>query len=171
MICDILLIEDDNFIVSGEVAVVDFKNVTKSHLLQLDPLLVKKLAVLNQEGAPVKQKGIHYLNTPPGFDVVFNLFKSITQTKNQNTEDAPIEVVIHPVSHETLYDHISRKILPTEYGGYSGSLEAIIQFWEHKLVSYRDYFLTDGQYRTEESLRPPEFRHHHADFVTRRDFD
>jgi hypothetical protein len=45
MICDILLIEDDNFVISGEVAIVDFKNVTKSHLLQLDPLLVKKLAV------------------------------------------------------------------------------------------------------------------------------
>lgn len=45
MICDILLIEDDNLVISGEVAIVDFKHVTKSHLLQLDPLLVKKLAV------------------------------------------------------------------------------------------------------------------------------
>lgn len=45
MICDILLIEDDNLVISGEVAIVDFKYVTKSHLLQLDPLLVKKLAV------------------------------------------------------------------------------------------------------------------------------
>jgi hypothetical protein len=49
MICDILLIEDDNFVISGEVAIVDFKNVTKSHLLQLDPLLVKKLAVRREE--------------------------------------------------------------------------------------------------------------------------
>jgi hypothetical protein len=58
MICDILLIEDDNLVISGEVAVVDFKNVTKSHLLQLDPLFVKKLALLNQEGSPLKQKAI-----------------------------------------------------------------------------------------------------------------
>lgn len=60
MICDILLIEDDNLVICGEVAIVDFKHVTKSHLLQLDPLLVKKLAVLNQEGSPLKQRGIHY---------------------------------------------------------------------------------------------------------------
>jgi hypothetical protein len=56
MICDILLIEDDNLVISGEIAIVDFVNVTKSHLLQLDPLLVKKLALLNQEGSPLKQK-------------------------------------------------------------------------------------------------------------------
>jgi hypothetical protein len=51
MICDILLIEDDNFVISGEDAIVDFKNVTKSHLLQLDPLLVKKLAVSCVDGS------------------------------------------------------------------------------------------------------------------------
>lgn len=166
MICDILLIEDDNFVICGEVAIVDFKNVTKSHLLQLDPLLVKKLAVLNQEGSPMKQRGIHYVHTPPGFDVVFNLFKGIMQSKNQPPEDQPAEVVIHPNTHETLYDHISRQILPLEYGGGSGCIDAIIKFWEHKLVSYRDYFLADSQYRTDEQKRPAEFRHRHADFIT-----
>lgn len=58
MICDILLVEDDNLVISGEVAIVDFANVTKGHLLQLDPLLVKKLALLNQEGSPLKQRVI-----------------------------------------------------------------------------------------------------------------
>ncbi|CRK86626.1 CLUMA_CG000462, isoform B [Clunio marinus] len=165
MICDILLIEDDNLVISGEVAVVDFKYVTKSHLLQLDPLLVKKLAVLNQEGSPLKQKGIHYVYTPPGFDVVFNLFKSIMQSNNLQSEDHPMEIVIHPRTHETLFDHLSPRILPTEYGGGSGPLEAMIKFWEHKLISYRDYFLADGQFGTNESLRPAEYRHHHTDFV------
>lgn len=61
MICDILLIEDDNLVISGEIAIVDFENVTKSHLLQLEPLLVKKLALLNQEGSPLKQKVIRKL--------------------------------------------------------------------------------------------------------------
>lgn len=58
MICDILLVEDDNLVISGEVAIVDFMNVTKSHLLQLDPLLVKKLSLLNLEGSPLKQNVI-----------------------------------------------------------------------------------------------------------------
>ena len=62
MICDILLVEDDNLVISGEVAIVDFMNVTKSHLLQLDPLLVKKLSLLNLEGSPLKQNVIRMKN-------------------------------------------------------------------------------------------------------------
>ena len=63
MICDILLVEDDNLVISGEVAIVDFMNVTKSHLLQLDPLLVKKLSLLNLEGSPLKQNVIRMKNS------------------------------------------------------------------------------------------------------------
>jgi hypothetical protein len=44
------------------------------------------------------------------------------QSKNLQTEDHPMEIVIHPYTHETLFDHISRQILPLEYGGSSGPL-------------------------------------------------
>lgn len=165
MICDILLIEDDNFVICGEVAIVDFKHVTTSHLLQLDPLLVKKLAMLNQEGSPMKQRGIHYVSTPPGFDIVFNRFKNILQSKNLQTEDHPIEIVVHPTTHETLYDHISRQILPSEYGGGSGSIAAIIKFWEQKLISYREYFLDDRHFGTDDSIRPAEFRYRNTEIL------
>lgn len=166
MISDILLMEDDNLVISGEIAIVDFQNVTKSHLLQLDPLLVKRLTLLNQEGSPLKQKEIHYLHTPPGFDVVFSLFKNIMQSKNLSTENHPLEVFIHPHTHETLYDHMSKRILPLEYEGQSGPLEAIINFWENKLISYREFFRQDDQYGIVESLRPAGFKQQYAELTT-----
>lgn len=79
MICDILLIEDDNLVISGEIAIVDFENVTKSHLLQLDPLLVKKLALLNQEGSPLKQNIIRKLE----FTVVTKIKKKINHRRTR----------------------------------------------------------------------------------------
>jgi hypothetical protein len=106
-----------------------------------------------------------YVHTPPGFDVVFNLFKTIMQSRDLTTEDHPAEVFIHPFSSETITDHIAKKALPLEYGGDSGPLEAIIKFWEKKLVDYRDYFIDDEKYRTDESKRPLEYRHFHADFL------
>jgi hypothetical protein len=133
--------EDDNILISGEVAIVDFKNVTKGHLLQLQPSLVKKLSVMNQEGTPFKPIGIHYLNPPPGFEVVFNVFKNML--KSPNTQQ--VEVFVHS-SQETLFDHITQRILPTEYGGMSGPIEAIINFWADKLISYREFFLSDSYY-------------------------
>lgn len=85
------------------------------------------------------------------------------QSKDQ-VEDQT-EIFIHPLSHETLSNHINTNILPFEYGGNSGPLEAIIQFWEKKLIEYRDYFIEDYNYGTIENLRPAEYRHHHADFL------
>jgi len=108
---------------------------------------------------------LDYVHTPPGFDVVFNLFKTITQSRDMQTEDYPAEIFIHPSSSATLSDHISRSILPLEYGGESGPLEAIIQFWEKKLIEYRDYFIQDATYGTLEAIRPPKYRHYHADFL------
>lgn len=105
------------------------------------------------------------MHTPPGFDVVFNLFKSIMQSKDLQSEDHPADIFIHPYSSATISDHISKKILPLEYGGESGPLEAIIQFWEKKLIEYRDYFMQDAIYGTNEAMRPPEYRHYHADFL------
>lgn len=58
--------------------------MTKGHLVQLNPVLVKKLAMMNQEASPFRQRGFHFTNTPPGFDVVFNLFKSVMTDKNCN---------------------------------------------------------------------------------------
>lgn len=147
--------EDDNILISGEIAIVDFKNVTKGHLLQLQPSLVKKLSAMNQEGTPFRPVGIHYLNTPPGFEVVFNIFKNMLKTSNT----PQVDVVIHPNSHETLHDHISPHILPAEYGGCSGPLEAIVQFWENKILSYRDFFLSDVDYGIDESKRQQEMPH------------
>lgn len=93
MICDIMLLEDDNFVIAGNITIVDFQGVTKAHLLQLNPYLAKKLAILNQEASPVIQKSTHYLNTPPGFGVVFNLFKNMMTSRNGgNLEAQEVEV-------------------------------------------------------------------------------
>lgn len=93
MICDIMLLEDDNFVIAGNITIVDFQGVTKAHLLQLNPYLAKKLAMLNQEASPVIQKSTHYLNTPPGFGVVFNLFKNMMTSRNGgNMEAQEVEV-------------------------------------------------------------------------------
>lgn len=87
------------------------------------------------------------------------------QSKSPSPEDNQAEIYIHPFTNATLRDHLSKKMLPLEYGGESGPIETIIKFWEQKLIDYRDYFLQDAEFRTNEALRPPEYRHFHADFL------
>lgn len=84
MIVDILTIEDDNLAIAGQLGVLDMSKVGMGHFLQMTPGFVKKMTMLGQEASPFRQKGFHYINTPSGFETVFNLFKSFMNEKNQS---------------------------------------------------------------------------------------
>lgn len=44
--------------------------------------------------------------------------------------------------------------MPTEYGGEAGSIESIIDSWEKRIVSYRDYYKEEENYGVDEKKRP-----------------
>jgi hypothetical protein len=81
MINQIMFVEDDNFIVGGQIVIIDLANVTFAHFTQMQPAAMKKMTMLWQDGMPIRQKGIHYINTPTGFEQVFNIFKSFMNDK------------------------------------------------------------------------------------------
>lgn len=77
MINDILLRDDDNMTVSGQIGILDLAGVTPKHFLQYNPAFIKKMTMMSHEGSPVRHRGFHYINTPYGFEQVFNVFKSL----------------------------------------------------------------------------------------------
>lgn len=81
MMNDILLVEDDNLAVAGQIAIIDLQGVTLQHLIQMQPSFVKKLTMMMQDSNPVRQKGIHYINAPKSFEHLYNLFKSFMNEK------------------------------------------------------------------------------------------
>lgn len=80
---DYLLMNDDNFIVGGQVGILDLTNVTNEHFFQFKPEFVKKMTLFNQEASPIRPKGFHYIHTPDGFEYVFNMFKSFMSEENK----------------------------------------------------------------------------------------
>lgn len=81
MVNDILMVEDDNVMVAGQIGIIDLQNVTVAHFIQMQPAFMKKMTMMWQEGMPIRQKGVHYINTPSTFEKVFNLFKSFMNDK------------------------------------------------------------------------------------------
>ncbi|EAA43295.4 AGAP012165-PA, partial [Anopheles gambiae str. PEST] len=147
MMSDIMMKEDDNLVVAGQVGILDLANVTSAHFLQFTPTFVKKMTMMSQEGSPLRQKGFHYINTPTGFETVFNMFKSFMSEKNRS------RLYVHGSNLEKLYQHIPKRLLPKEYGGEGDSLKDITANWEKKILSYREYFLEEDQYGTDERKR------------------
>lgn len=41
---------------------------------------------------------------------------------------------VHGSDLESLYQHVNKRFLPTEYGGEAGSIQSLIDDWEKKLI-------------------------------------
>lgn len=147
MIQDILMREDDNYMIAGQIGVLDCSGVTMAHFMQFNPTFIKKITLMSQEASPTRQKGFHFINTPFGFDSVFNVFKGFINDKNKT------KLYVHGSNLNSLYKEIPRKLMPTEYGGDAGTIESIISSWEKRIVSYRDYYKEEEQFGVDETKR------------------
>lgn len=54
----------------------------------------------------------------------------------------------------SLYEYVPKHLLPAEYGGEAGSVAEIMEYWEDKLLEYRDYLLEESRFGTDEKKRP-----------------
>lgn len=78
-----MLLEDDNFIISGAIGIMDLTNVTKEHFNELDAICLKKIAKLNQEAQPATYLGFHYIHISSQFEEIFNMFKGFMSEENR----------------------------------------------------------------------------------------
>lgn len=61
---DYLLLEDDNYVIAGQVGILDLTGCTPEHFAQFKPDIIKKMTYLCQDSSPVRPRGFHYVNTP-----------------------------------------------------------------------------------------------------------
>lgn len=58
MVNDILMRDDDNWTVAGQIGILDLAKVSSLHLKQLNPGVIKKWTLLSQDSFPVDLKGV-----------------------------------------------------------------------------------------------------------------
>lgn len=122
---DVLLREDDNLIVAGQIGLLDLSNVTVRHFSQFKPSFIKKMTMMSEDGSPIRQKGFHYINVPSGFEQVFNVFKSVMNEKSKSRVSAWkskceshddnnnfLQLHVHANGMESLYRIIPRRLMP-----------------------------------------------------------
>lgn len=88
MVNEILMRDDDNFVVAGQIGILDMAHVTRKHFQQYTPAFIKKMTMMSDEGSPIRHEGFHYINTPQGFESVFNVFKMSMKEKCKTTVSA-----------------------------------------------------------------------------------
>ncbi|XP_053693705.1 alpha-tocopherol transfer protein [Sabethes cyaneus] len=97
--------------VHGAVVIFDMDGLTMQQAWQFTPPFAKRIVDWLQDAVPLRIKGIHIINQPKIFNIVFALFKPILREKLRN------RIVFHGSDRESLYKHISKECLPQCYGG------------------------------------------------------
>lgn len=104
--------------VAGDVYILDASVATPAHFAKFTPSILKKFLTCVQEAYPVKLKEVHVINVSPFVDTIVNFVKPFLKEKIRN------RIFMHS-KLDTLYEHIPREILPEEYGGDAGPVQAL----------------------------------------------
>ncbi|RZC36657.1 CRAL TRIO domain containing protein, partial [Asbolus verrucosus] len=87
----------------------------------------------------------HKLNQADVFKVG-TMMQDILMMEDDNYAIAGV-VIVQDMANITM-------MLPAEYGGEGGKIDDIVAHWKAKVESYRDWFMEDAQYKTDEKKRP-----------------
>lgn len=147
MIGDIRLYEEQTG-VAGDVYILDAAVATPAYFAKFTPSIVKKFLICVQDAYPVKLKEVHVINTHPLVDTIYNFVKPFLKEKIRQ------RIYFHGNNLESLYKSVPKEILPNEYGGTAGPIEAMHNAWIKKMESYIPWFKEHEKLVADESRRP-----------------
>lgn len=123
---------DDNEMVNGEIAVIDMTGFSFKHFMKsaTNLTIMRNYMKYVQEVAPFKIVQNHFINCSPMMDRFISFVKPFIKKE-------VFETLKFHTSLESLYDTLSRDLLPNEFGGSAGSIEDIYQDWLKVIESKR----------------------------------
>jgi len=150
MSVDVLMNEDDMCMISGGIAFIDYTDYHNRYTMQLNPTIAKKFAYCFYKNYPLELKELHCIYTPPMVEAFYNVAKPRLPDKLKKSSH-----IYKPMNSEKVYEFIPKSVLPKDYGGdNTDSIEELGAAWRKKLESYREWFLEDSKYCSNEELRP-----------------
>ncbi|KAF5291256.1 hypothetical protein FQR65_LT11434 [Abscondita terminalis] len=149
MTMDILLHEDDNYVIAGFKVIGNYKNTPLNYLLQITPALTNKYIACVTLAYPGRLKQYLGLNVQGVFETLFNtIVKPLLSEKLKNRV-----YLFNSNGFTKVKDVIDLSLLPKEFGGENGPMQNAAEIWKTKIESWRDWFLDDVKYGSNEKLR------------------
>lgn len=131
---DLRLVTTDEVWSDGEIPIFDMNNVTLRHLTKVVFRTLGLFMKYSQEAHPVVVKQIHIVNCGSMLNRVMLLVKPFLKAENAE------KIQTHLPNSKTLFNYVPKDILPKEYGGTGGSIEATSEIRLQVLENYRWIF-------------------------------
>ncbi|XP_037943787.1 uncharacterized protein LOC119676614 [Teleopsis dalmanni] len=156
MAMEIMALENDNANVAGVTQIVDLAGIENAFFHSFDHHTMKMWYFWIRDCLPLRIKQVYFINASKDMLRMMQIQKFF-----QNETDYPMTVL---KTTEELYNHVPRKCLPEEYGGYNGHMAECIGYMEDTLRSYKTYFEEDILYGMNENLRSGDVIPYEAEF-------
>lgn len=131
MAADIRLVTTDEVWADGEVPIFDMTNITLRHFTKIVFSTMRLFMKYSQEAHPVVIKQIHIVNCNSLLNRVMMVIKPFLKA------EVAERIQTHLPGSETLFEYVPKECLPIEYGGTSGYIEDMRDFWMEYLWSQR----------------------------------
>ncbi|XP_065364258.1 alpha-tocopherol transfer protein-like [Calliphora vicina] len=133
-------VEEMESLASGEIHIVDIGNYSLRHMASMSLMTMRTYMNFLQHAYPVRLKAMHIINCPT------YLNRMVAITRPFIHEDVFKMIHFHTDGIESLYEHVPRDMLPSEYGGKAESLSVIKSKWWNILTKKRDYLVDPNQW-------------------------
>ncbi|XP_045181950.2 alpha-tocopherol transfer protein-like isoform X2 [Mercenaria mercenaria] len=142
------LVEDDETQITGIIMIADLDGLSLNHAKNISPFYAKKISGLLQDSFPMRFKGIHYVNEPVVFDMVFAVIRPFMKQKILD------RIHFHGSKYEELSEFIDTQYLPSEYGGTAPPFSN--EEWTRTLLACEDEFVEDSKYGLVKAIAKPQ---------------
>ncbi|XP_050428173.1 alpha-tocopherol transfer protein-like [Adelges cooleyi] len=129
----------------GNIILLDLEFVRLNQFLACTPTLTKNLLRCTIDAFPLRVKAIHYVNPPKFMSRLINFFKMFLPNKIKD------RLFVHD-TYDSLYEHVSKDVLPEKYGGSAGKIEEMEDKLIEHLLQNKEWF--ESRPRADLSKRP-----------------
>lgn len=97
--------------VAGAQVIFDMDGLSLQQAWQFTPTFAKRIVDWLQDSVPLRVKGIHIVNQPTIFNMVFALFKPLLREKLRS------RIIFHGTDRDSLHSHLNPECLPERLKG------------------------------------------------------
>lgn len=148
MVLEVMLREDDDIVVNGLKPWAECKDCPLQYAKQITPSFLKRATYAGEMGFPFRIQGIHTTNCPSILEFIYNIIKVFLSKKLTKRTFIYSESNINQ-----FYTKIPQQYLPEDLGGQNGSVNELTAIWKKKVESYRDFFVEEEKFKSNEELR------------------
>ncbi|KAI8434332.1 hypothetical protein MSG28_012404 [Choristoneura fumiferana] len=135
---------DEEGLVDADVIIIDAKDISLRMLTKMNISVARKMAKYQEEAMPIRLKQMHVYNSPTYMDKIFSVMKQFLK------HDISDMIHFHLPNSDTLYKHVSRDELPSDFGGILPSMKEQTEKILEVTYKHRESLLNDSLWKAPE---------------------